>query len=119
MYAGKVTLHPQLLGEPWVAALLCSFLTFSLIIVASPFLANVWVKSLLAWSIIVIFSGVAFAGFWFIFLKEVPHGDLNFTFEIRCLIISPALNFVGLILARPQWLKRSGPTFTAESRAAG
>ncbi len=109
----QVVMSPRALGE-WPAGLIVSsFVTFSLLIVASPFLGNVWVKSLLAWSIVVICSGVAAAGFPVIFQG---HWD-----DLRvggwCLIISPVLNFVGLLLTRPQWLKKSRLPFPPENHS--
>ncbi|MES2922118.1 MAG: hypothetical protein V4819_11255 [Verrucomicrobiota bacterium] len=97
---------------------LFSFLTLSLLIVASPFLGNVWVKSLLAWSVVVIFSGVAAAGFcfWVLGLDGISTGNLRF--GGWCLLIAPVLNFIGLLLARPKWLQRSGISFPSESQAA-
>ncbi len=109
----QVMMNPRSLGEWPTGFAVSSFLTFSLLIIASPFLGNVWVKSLLAWSIMVIFSGVAAAGF-----PVLLKGDWG---ELRvggwCLIISPMLNFVGLLLARPQWLKKSGSSLSPESQA--
>lgn len=84
-----------------------SFFTFSLLIVASPFLGNVWVKSLLAWSMAVVFSGLAAAGFWIILFRGFNYiGGIPWGFW--CLLISPVFNFIGLLLARPQWLKKPG-----------
>lgn len=106
---------PRAIGEPRDIVVLFSFLTFSLLIVASPFLGNVWVKSILAWSMVVIFSGLAAAGFWVVVFKGAPVGDLRL--GVWCLMISPVLNFVGLLLARPQWLKKLGLLFPPESQA--
>ena len=100
--------HPLLLSH-WSAAVgLFSFLMFSLLIVASPFLGNVWVKSFLAWSISVIFSGVAAAGFWAMVFKD--NSGEGFILGGWCLMISPVFNFAGLLLARPQLRSKSGPS---------
>ncbi|MES2924726.1 MAG: hypothetical protein V4819_24445 [Verrucomicrobiota bacterium] len=106
---------PRLIGDSQVTMVVTSLLTCSLLIIASPFLGNVWVKSLLAWLIVLIFSGVATAGFWFMILKDSSVGSLSS--GMWCLMISPVLNFAGLLLARPQWLEKSGPSFPPECQA--
>lgn len=103
-------------GEPQTAMPMASFLTSSLLIVVSPFLRNVWVKSLLAWSVAVIFSGMAAAVILVIVSKDTSVGSLSL--GGWCLMISPVLNFVGLLLARPQWLKKSGLPFPPENHSA-
>ena len=110
----QVALSPSSLREWQTGLAVSSFVTFSLLIVASPFLGNVWVKSLLGWSVVVVSSGMAAAGFPVIF--EGDWDDLGV--GGWCLIISPVLNFVGLLLARPQWLKKSGLPFPPESHSA-
>ena len=105
----------RLIGDSQTTILVTSLLTFSLLIVASPFVGNVWVKSLLAWSVVVIFSGVSTAAFWFIIFTDTSAGHLSS--GLRCLMFSPVLNFTGLLLARPQWLKQAGPPFNPESQA--
>lgn len=97
----------QIIQDPayinqWSSAVgLSSFFTFSLLTVASPFLGNVWVKSLLAWSISVTFSGVAAAGFWLMIFQD--GSTEGFVAGGWCLMISPGLNFAGLLLARTGW----------------
>lgn len=98
--------NPANLSDGPNAVAYSSFLTFSLLITASPFLGNAWVKSLLAWSISVIFSGVAAAGFWVLIFTHNSAEDLRL--GAWCLLMSPVLNFIGLLLARPQWLKKPG-----------
>jgi hypothetical protein len=88
----------SLLLGPTGAVAIASFLTFSLLIVASPFLTNVWRKSRLAWWIVVIFSGVTSAGFLVSILTQNPISELDT--GAWCLLISPGLNFIGLLLAR-------------------
>jgi hypothetical protein len=103
-------------GEPQLAVALASFLTSSLLIVASPFLGSVWVKSLMAWLVVLIFSGVAAAEFGLMVFKDILAGGLSSGGWY--LMISTVLNFVGLLLARPQWLKKSGPSLPAEGQSA-
>ncbi len=108
--------NPMILLNPVQMVAWSSFITSTLLIAASPFLGNVWIKSLLAWSMVVVFSGVASAGFLLVIFKDVPP-RLGLYPGLWCLMISPVLNFVGLLLARPQWLKKSGPSFPPESQA--
>ena len=115
IYIGMRFHDPSFLGSRG-AVVIFSFLTFSLLIVGSPFLGNIWVKSLLSWSMAVIFSGVAAAGFWVIVDKPTLEG--GFSSGMWCLMISPLLNFAGLLVARPQWLKKSGLPLRKESHAA-
>ena len=89
---------------PCVPAIgLASFLNFSLLIVVSPILKNVWPKSRLAWWGAVIFSGLAAAGFWAMLYQGT---GFNPDLGGWCLLLAPVLNFIGLLLARPQWLER-------------
>jgi hypothetical protein len=75
-----------------------SFLTFTLLILTSPFLSTVWNKSKLAWSVALACSGLAVLGFWIPsivendFAKLLPGG--------WCLMFAPVLNFFGLLSAR-------------------
>jgi hypothetical protein len=88
----------SILLEPDGAVAIASFLTVSLLIVASPFLTNVWRKSRLAWWIVVIFSGLTSAGFSAVILMENSISELES--GAWCLLISPGLNFIGLLLVR-------------------
>lgn len=88
---------PILLRDSEFAVACSSFLALSLLMVASPFLGHVWRKSVLAWAIVVIFSGVSVAGFWCTILKDLP---VDLSWGGWFLMISPILNFVGLLLAR-------------------
>lgn len=84
--------------EPTGAVAIASFLTFSLLIVASPFLTEVWRKSRLAWWFGAIFSGLTSLGFSAMVLMENSNSDLEA--GGWCLLVAPWLNFMGLILAR-------------------
>ncbi len=93
----KVMLEPQQLNDPQSAVLIASFLTFSLLIVASPFLTEVWTKSRLAWGFALTFCGLASAGFWVMIFSDSPSDPEPGGW---CLMIAPLLNFAGLLLAR-------------------
>lgn len=84
--------------------IISSFLCFSLIIVVSPFLKNVWPKSRLAWWGVMAFSGLTSVGFWGVFCVKSSNQSLGT--GLWCLLFAPVLNFIGLLLARPQWLER-------------
>ena len=96
--------------------LLVSFLNFSLLIVGAPFLKSVWPKSRLAWCLAVSFSGLAAGGFLVMYC--VSGSKSNPGTGGWCLLFAPVLNFVGLLLARPQWLKKSGNPFPPYSHSA-
>jgi hypothetical protein len=95
---------------------LVSFLNFSLLIVGAPFLKSVWPKSRLAWCLAVSFSGLAAGGFLAMYC--VSGSTSKPGAGGWCLLLAPVLNFVGLLLARPQWLKKSGLPFPPENHSA-
>lgn len=84
--------------EPTGAVAIASFLTFSLLIVTSPFLTEVWRKSRLAWWFAMSFSGLTTVGFSAMILLE--NSNSNLEAGGWCLLVAPWLNFMGLILAR-------------------
>lgn len=88
----------ELAQQPMAAIGIASFLNFTLLILVSPFLTQVWVKSRLAWWFATIFSGLATAGFWLIILRQHPHQNLASGGYV--VLLAPLLNFFGLILAR-------------------
>ena len=106
----NVCRDPSILGYSENTLRLFLFPTLSLLIVASPFFGAVWIKSLLAWSMVVIVSGMAACGLW-VWLLLTFRGSLtvDMSWGGWCLMFSPLLNFLGLLLARPQSLKKSGP----------
>ncbi len=104
----KVMLEPQQLMDSQSAVLIASFLTFSLLIVASPFLTEVWTKSRLAWGFALTFSGLASAGFWVMIFSGPPSDPEPGGW---CLMIAPLLNFAGLLLI-PAYVPK---TFTQPS----
>jgi hypothetical protein len=101
---------PSSLGEWRMALGISSFATLSLLIAVSPFLGNIWVKSLLAWAIVVSFSALATGCYLLLVSSEWSGLSVGGWF----MVISPVLNFVGLLLARPQWLKKPGTSFPPE-----
>lgn len=95
----RTLLDPEsLTHNPQAAIAIASILNFSLLILVSPFLMQVWSKSPLAWWFATIFSGLAAAGFWGIFViageAQSPH------LGGWCVLLAPLLNFFGLLLAR-------------------
>ena len=88
----------DLFEQPKTAVIISSFLTFSLLILASPFLGCVWVKSRLAWWMAVIFSSLTVTGFWVLMFARNPTSTIQS--GGWCLLIAPLLNFAGLVLAR-------------------
>lgn len=96
--------RPQRLwGMPDSVVMITSFLTFTLLIVASPFLTNVWMKSRLARGLVTTFSGLAAAGFWVMYFLRGEYRDLGV--GGWCLLISTVVNFAGLLLVRGNTLK--------------
>lgn len=90
--------HPLRMVDPkdWVA--ITSFLTASLLIVVSPFLGSVWIKSKMAWLLMVIFGGVSAAGFSVAIL--IGRGEERIGWGLYLLMAAPVLNFIGLLFAR-------------------
>jgi hypothetical protein len=92
--------HPSGMDEPlgWVAV--ASFPTSSILIVASPFLARVWIKSKMAWLPTVIFGGLSAVGFSVAILFGRSPGEQPIGWGLYLLMAAPVLNFIGLLLAR-------------------
>ena len=108
---------PQdLLRYPEDAVIEICFLNIALLIVAAPFLTQVWLKSRLAWWFVTAVSGLVAGGNLGMLLVNNSMPDLGS--GGWCLLIALVLNFTGLLLARPQWLKKSDLPFPPESPAA-
>ena len=92
--------HPSGMVEPmgWVA--IASFLTASLLIVASPFLGWVWIKSKMAWLPTVIFGGLSAASFSVAILFGRSSDEHRIGWGLYLLMTAPVLNFIGLLFAR-------------------
>jgi hypothetical protein len=87
-----------MLRKPFAAIVVVSFLSFSILITACPFVGSVLEKSRLGWWLAVVFSIAASGGFWGVLL--VSGNDMSCGPGGFCLIMAPLLNFVGLLLAR-------------------
>lgn len=72
------------------------FFTSAVVIGASPFLAEVWVKSRLAWITACITSALLTLTLCYFFTL----GSVQVGIAFSCLFASVPLNFLGLILAR-------------------
>lgn len=88
--------------SPYNGIVASSFLTLALLIVTTPFLFYVWLRSGYAWCFVTILSGLAAAGFtgleWIRVLDETMTG--SYLLGGWFLMFSPILNFLGLLLAR-------------------
>ncbi len=73
------------------------FLIPLVLIVASPFLGSVWIKSKMAWGLAVAVSGVAAAICWL--LTMVLHA-VEISTGGWCLMVAPTVNLAGLLFAR-------------------
>ncbi len=85
------------------------FLNLSLLIFVSPFLREVFRKSLWAWWSALIISGLIAAACWFVIAMRLwvyfaTDSYSPFAGGLNCLTVAPILNFVGLLLARPNGL---------------
>ena len=97
---GDLVLHPSGMDEPmgWVA--IASFLTASLLIVVSPFLGAVWLKSKMAWLPTVIFGGLSAASLSVAILFGRLAEERLIGWGLYVLMTAPILNFIGLLFAR-------------------
>ena len=97
---GDLVQNPSGMDDPmgWVAV--ASFLTASLLIVASPFLGRVWLKSKMAWLPTVIFGGLSAASFSVAILYERSSDEHWIGWGLCLLMAAPVLNFIGLLFAR-------------------
>lgn len=113
---------PSQMDDPmgWVAV--ASFLTASLLIVVSPFLGRVWIKSRMAWLPTVIFGGLTAVGFSVAILIGRSTHERPIGWGLSLLMAAPALNFIGLLLARvgapepdkSQWFPAESPPRAGE-----
>lgn len=97
-----ITHIPNIFVGPKTLMAYACLMTFSFLILVSPFLGEFWEKSRVAKWFAVSLSGLALAGFWgfVIFIEPVKLENL-LTPGVFCLASATLLNFVGL-LAYPQ-----------------
>lgn len=96
-----LALHPSRMNNNplgWVAV--ASFLTSSLLIVVSPFLGRVWIKSKMAWLPTAIFGGISAAGLSVAILMGRSSDLHPISWGLYLLMAAPVLNFIGLLFAR-------------------
>lgn len=91
--------NPNLI-EPRVGFIASSFLMFALLVTTAPFLPQAWLRSRLAWCFVTAFSGISAIGFSSLILLHFIRSEFQFQLGGWFLIISPILNFLGLLLAR-------------------
>lgn len=93
------------------AVVVAAFLSFSFLILVSPFLGSVWRKS--GWALwgTLIFSGLSGATFWLMYCIGImgdhdasPPGAGGW-----CLMAAPLFNFLGLLLVGPRVNRSHGP----------
>lgn len=111
---GRLTQNPrQLMDMHWHERMrLAAFLNFSLLIVASPFLKNVWPKSRLVWGAAVFFSGLAATPFLLVYaIGSIGIPGHRPGVGGVCLLLAPVTNLVGLLLAMPKFRPRSSTPF--------
>lgn len=92
----EVIHRPALARDPTNQILIASFLTLPVLVTASPFLTQMYLKSRLTWWLATLMAGTSTSALWFILLSE----DVRPNLGIWCLLASPALNFVGLLSIR-------------------
>lgn len=93
--------HPERI-KPMDGVIASSWLMFSLLIVASPFLSMIWPRSRFAWCLVTIFSGIAALSFSLLLTIMALQDGLAGRFLLGgwFLVIAPLANFLGLLLAR-------------------
>lgn len=93
--------RPNEFTEPSAALMFAAFLTTSLLIPASPFLGPVWIKSRLAWFVVLLLSGVVAISFLlFAFFIISIDGAERLNAGLLAFIAAPCFNFTGILLAR-------------------
>lgn len=93
------------------SVVIAAFLSFSFLIIVSPFLGGVWRKS--GWALwgTLVFSGLSGAAFWLMYCASISDDHSTFPPEAGgwCLLTAPLFNFVGLFLAGPKVTRSHGP----------
>lgn len=121
-YLWKFFLHPWKMSHPMGLVAIASFLAISFLIVVSPFLGRVWIKSKMVWLPTVIFGGISAAGFAGAVLIGRSSDERSIGWGLCLLMAAPVLNFIGLLIARvgapkpdmSQWAAAIPSSFPAE-----
>lgn len=87
---------PALLSDPESQMFVASVLTVPVLVIASPFLTGMYLKSRLTWWLATLVAGTCTPALWSIIL----FGDAWPSFGIWCLLAAPALNLAGLLSLR-------------------
>lgn len=88
----------NIFSDPQSMIALASFLTFTLLVVASPFLIVVFKRSRLAWWLATMLASTATLGFSGVILWRTNLADMGLA--RWCLIVVPVLNLAGLLFIR-------------------
>jgi hypothetical protein len=89
---------PENFDEPRVIIAIATFLSFTALVVCSPFLIVIYRRSRLAWWLATIVGGVATLGFWIAILSTSTLEELG-QYGVA-LLAAPAVNLIGLFLIR-------------------
>ena len=89
---------PDLLNDSEGMIGMCSFLGLVALVLVSPFLFGVFLRSRLVWWMATLFSGLATMGLWVVVLGQNSWEQLGLAGSV--LLASPLCNLVGLMLLR-------------------
>lgn len=95
---GSMVRRRNIFSDPKSMIALASFLTFTLLVVASPFVMSVFKRSRLAWWLATLLAVAATLGFSGVILWRSHATDMGL--GRWCLIAVPVLNLVGLLFIR-------------------
>ena len=88
----------SVLEDPAAVIALASFFTFVVLVLCSPFLRALYRKSRVIWWLVTVMSGMATIGFAMAVFSNNPPENLRA--GGICLLVTPLLNLVGLLLIR-------------------
>ena len=86
---------PKLLGKTVELITIASLLTLLVLVVASPFLVQVYFRSRVAWWLVTLMSVISTCAIWFIVFDMVSLRRIGL--GGWCLLAAPALNLAGLL----------------------
>ena len=95
---GEILADPLRGNDASDFVILASFLTITLLILGSPFLLPVFLRSRLAWWLATLMSGVALFALWILVLVDTEPALLGPAGW--CLLMAPALHLIGMVTLR-------------------